>query len=712
MIGKTISHYKIVEKLGEGGMGVVYRAEDKKLKRTVALKFFRPLSFSDEEQRRLFIQEARAAAALDHPNICTIYEIDEVDDQFFISMAYVEGVDLKEKLKAGPLEVDRVLYIGLQIAQALESAHKKGIIHHDIKSANIMVSADDHARIMDFGLAKMAGGTELHDEFISGGTSAYISPEQARGEETDHRTDIWAWGVCFYEMLTGQLPFRGTYEASVVYSILNEDPAPISDLRGGIPLKLERIIEKALAKELDERYQSVTDVIKELKKSEEELKLEVLDDQYAEEGLVPSVAVLPFADMSPEKDQEYFCDGITEEIINSLTRVVGLRVVSRTSAFAYKEKPEDIRKIGRKLGVGTILEGSVRKAGTKLRITTQLINVADGYHIWTEQYNRELEDVFAIQEEIAENIVRALEIELNEKEKDVLEKPAAKDVEAYDFYLRGRKYFYQSKRESIHAACDMFEKAIEKDPSYARAYAGIADCYTYLFLYFDRKDENLEEAMKASQKALELDPELAEAHAARGLAVALDHQYEESEREFERAIRLNPKLFEAYYFYARASFVRSEFEKTARLYEQAARVDPENYLAPMMLGFAYRGLNQTPKAEKAYRRGMELVEKHVEMNPDDSRALYLGSSALIELGEREKSMEWAKRALEADPNNPYNIYGIACFHSQLGEVDDALHFFERAVELGFAHKEWIENDTDLDPLRDHPRFKAILDTLE
>ncbi len=422
----------------------------------------------------------------------------------------------------------------------------------------------------------------------------------------------------------------------------------------------------------------------------------------------PSIAVLAFADMSPEKDQEYFCDGIAEEIISDLAHLTGLRVASRTSAFAFKERSEDVRMIGKKLGVDTVLEGSVRKAGDRLRITAQLINVEDGCHLWSERYERELKDVFAIQDEIARKIVHALEVNLTDTESRRLGRAPTQNVEAYDFYLRGRQFFYRSKRKAIECAIEMFTHATEKDPNYALAYAGLADCYSYMYMYFDSDTLNLERARIISKAALTLDGELAEAHSAHGLAVSLSKQYERAEREFEAAIRLNPRLFEAYYFYARTCFIQGKLDEAVRLFEQAENVKPEDLQACSLMSFALRCLGQKEKSDLVSRRLLKKVERHIELNPDDSRALYLGATALLDLGDREKSLQWARKSYSLDPEDPYIVYGIACFHCMLGKYEEALDYFEKAVRAGFAHREWIETDKDLDPLRSDPRFQAIL----
>ncbi len=426
----------------------------------------------------------------------------------------------------------------------------------------------------------------------------------------------------------------------------------------------------------------------------------------------PSVAVLAFSDMSPESDQEYFCDGIADEIINNLSHLKDLRVAARTSSFAFKGRSEDVPTIGRRLGVATVLEGSVRKAAKRLRITAQLINVDNGYQLWSERYNRELKDVFAIQDEIARKIVKALEVELSDKEERHLGRMPTKNVEAFDFYLRGRQFFYRSKRRSIESAIEMFSHATGKDPKYALAYAGMADCYSYLYMYFDNNNRNLEMARQLSQMALDLDPELAEAHSARGLAVSLSKQYAQAEKEFQAALRLNPRQFEAYYFYARTCFVQGKLEKAESLFEQAESVKPEDCQAPSLLAFISRILGHRKKCEAAYRRTLVKVEKNLEFNPDDSRALYLGADALAELGDREKGFEWAKKCYSLDPDDPYIVYGLACFHSRWGKTEEALCYFEKAVHAGFTQLEWIKNDRDFDPISKNPRFLSTIAELE
>ena len=705
MIGKAILHYKILTKLGEGGMGIVYKAEDTKLERTVAIKFLPSNISANSEERERFKIEANAAAALNHPNIAHIYAIEVTDDNMFIVMEFIDGKELKDKIKSGPISTNETINIAIQIAEGLKAAHKKGIVHRDIKSSNIMITSDGNVKIMDFGLVKIKGGRELTKIGSIVGTAAYMSPEQARGEEIDFRTDIWSFGIVMYEMLTGKLPFISDYEQAIIYSILNEDPKSITELSEDTPSGLTHIVEMSLKKNPKDRYQTTKDLIEKLK------ALNKSEISTQKNKVTPTVAVLPFTNMSTDKEQDYFCDGIAEDILNDLTHIEGLNVVARTSSFAFKDKNQDIREIGIKLGAHTIIEGSVRKAGNRLRITAQLINVSDGYHLWSERYDREVEDVFSIQDEIARNIVQTLKIKLSKKDKIALRKANTHDVQAYDYYLRGRNFFYKGQRKSIEFALEMFSKSISKDPHYALAYAGIADCSSWFFMYVDGDNIYLEKSLGASQKAIELDPDCAEAYSARGLAISLSGQFENAEEEFETSIRLNPNLFVTYYFFARICFVQGKLEKAANLFEQACKINPEDYQSPLLLGNTYKGLKLVDKSHSAFRRGLEIAKKHLELNPDDARAIYLSSHGLIELGDKEKGLAWANRALATDPDDPVILYNISDAYALLGREEEAIRYLEKALKNGYTSKEWIENDSYLDSIRNHPRFQEALKKL-
>jgi TolB-like protein/Flp pilus assembly protein TadD len=416
--------------------------------------------------------------------------------------------------------------------------------------------------------------------------------------------------------------------------------------------------------------------------------------------------------MSPDRDQVYFCDGLAEEIINDLTQMEGLRVASRTSSFAYKGKSEDIRDIGQKLNVDSVLEGSVRKTGDRLRVTTQLINVADGYHIWSKNYDREVRDVFAIQLEIAHSIAGALKVELSDEVKHAIGNKPTTSIEAYDFYLRGREFFYRNKRKYIQHAMEMFSRAIDKDSGFALAYAGRADCHSYFYWYYGSSAADREQAQVDSETALKLAPELSEAHAARGLALAINEKYEEAEKEFERATALNPDLFEAYYFYARTCFVQGKYEQAKDLFLEASRVNPDDYQSPALLAFLYKTIGQEAKMAPVLREAMDRIERRLALNPDDSRAIYLGADVLIRMGEKDKAMEWVKRLAATDRDEPASLYGIACLYSLIGRPEEAVYYLGKAVDAGFAHRRYLENDGDFDPIRNHPKYIELIKDLE
>lgn len=421
-----------------------------------------------------------------------------------------------------------------------------------------------------------------------------------------------------------------------------------------------------------------------------------------------SIAVLPFSNMSPDSENEFFSDGVSEELINLLTKLPQLRVSSRTSSFAFKNKNLNVRTIARELGVKAILEGSVRRAGKRIRITAQLIDADSDSHLWSETYDRELEDIFAVQDDIASSIVGALAITLSPRQERVIQKVPTTDVRAYDYYLRGRQFFYQERGGSIDMALQMFSRAIEIDPGYALAHAGFADTSAYKYAFYEQDPAHLERADDASRRALELDPELAEAHSARGHVLSLKKRYDEAAKEFEIAIRLDPKLYEAFYFYARTAFIEGDLEKSAELYERASVAQPEDYLAPLLVCSVYRSLGWETEAREATQRGLRLVEKHLDLNPDDHRALALAACAAMELGNRQLAMERARRALELSPGSGNVLYNIACVYSRAGDVEKALDCLEKRIAMGPFPKEWIEHDSDFDTIRGHPRFQALL----
>jgi serine/threonine protein kinase/Tfp pilus assembly protein PilF len=730
MIDKTISHYRIVEKLGGGGMGVVYRAEDSRLGRNVALKFLPEGLSKDSQALERFRREARAASALNHPNICTIYDIDENEGQPFIAMELLEGATLKHHMSGQALEVQDILDWSIQLADALDAAHAKHITHRDIKPANIFVTRRTEVKLLDFGLAKLspqrlrvgeavgatAGATVTLDEHLTSpgttmGTVAYMSPEQARGEQVDARTDIFSLGVVMYEMAAGRSAFTGNTSAVIFEAILNRAPTPLSRVNPKLPPGLAEIIEKTLEKDVRARYQTAETLLADLQR----LKRELDSGRTSAAAAVPevaekSVAVLYFENLSSDKEDEYFRDGMTEDIITELSKIRELRAFPRAAVLAFRDKAVTGPEVGRELNALYVLTGSLRRSGNRLRITGQLIETRTGHSVWAERYDRQLEDVFAIQDEIAQAIARALKVVLTEKEKQEIKKAQTADVQAYDYYLRGRQFFHQLRRKGFEYARQMFARAIVIDPGYARAYAGVADCSSFLYMYWDTTDDNLREADRASRKAVELDPESGEAHASRGLAVSLNKNFAEAEKEFEAAIRLDPKLFEAHYFYARACFQQGNMEKAARLFEQACIAKPQDYQAPTLLAGVYNGLGRHSESDTASRRAFQMAEKHLELHPDDARALYLGAGNLADTGQCDRAVEWVRRALAIDQEEPSILYNSACVFAKLGNSDEALDCLEKAMapSKGHWYRQWAAKDSDLDAIRNHPRFQQLM----
>jgi serine/threonine protein kinase/Flp pilus assembly protein TadD len=710
-----LGHYRLIEPLGEGGMGVVWKAHDLKLDRDVAVKFLPEAAVGDPERRAFFEREAKAVAALSHPNIVTIFAVDEAEGAAFFTMELVEGQPLSKLIEPGGVPLDRFLDLALPLAGAVAAAHARGIIHRDLKPLNIMIDVTGAVKILDFGLARIlpplphvlgrdddASTATLDADF--GGTIAYMSPEQLRSLPLDHRTDLFSIGVVLFEWATGRLPFGGKTGAERIAAVLKEEPRSAAELNPRLPRQLDRILHHCLEKEPRYRMASARDLREELEALREAAAL-------GQDAPLPSIAVLPFADMSKEKDQGYFCDGIAEEIINALCRVHGLRVASRTSSFQYKEPTADLREIGNALRVDTVLEGSVRKSDHRLRITVQLIEAGRGFHLWSESYDRDLRDVFAIQQEIAHAVVRALQVTLSPQEKGALSEIPTSHVQAYDYYLRGRSFYYRYGRHDIEFALQLFSRATELDAEYALAHAGLADCWSYIYLYSERKDSVRQQAESAGRRAVELAPESAQAQASLAVALSLGGRKEEAQAAFEKAIRLDPTLYEAWYFYARQTFAAGDMPKALSLFEEASRVRPEDYNAPLLIAQVYQELGRFDDARAARERGVALVEKRIDLHPDDARALYMGANGLVALGRKEKGLEWARRARRIDPDDPMLLYNLGCIHSLAGDVEEAIDCLERAAAGGLLQKGWYEHDGDLDALRGHARFKALLERM-
>jgi len=698
--------YDVEGEVGRGGMATVYRAYDRRHNRRVAVKVLdREVAASLGTAR--FLHEIATAAGLSHPNIVPVHDSGEHDGVVYYVMPLVEGETLRDRLnREKKIPLGETVRIASRIAAALDFAHRHGVVHRDIKPENIIL-CDGEPLILDFGIAKAitaAGGESLTNTGIAVGTPAYLSPEQASGEtQLDGKSDQYSLACTIYEMLAGSPPFTGASAQGVIAKRFTEKPPDLSSRIPDIPSAISAAVMKALSLEGTERFKSAGAFAQALMEG-----LGGADAGATPEGARPSIAVLPFENMSADQENEFFADGIAEEIINALTKVRALDVVSRSSAFAFKKRSGDVTDIGRKLKVRTVLEGSVRKAGTRLRITAQLVDVETRYHLWAERYDREMADVFAIQDEIATNIVNALKLVLTEKEEAAIKKVPTQSVRAYEYYLRGRQLFHQRRPNTLDAAEDMYRRAIALDPNYAMAYAGLADCSAFRANEEGGGEEALAQAEAASKRALELDPNSAEAHASRGLTLSHQKRFAEAEPEFEEAIRLDPTLYEAPYFYGRMLQAAGKPNQAIEMYERAVALRPDDYQALSFLAMAHQARGDAGKVEETSRRMADAAERAISLNPGDTRALYLGAINLERLGESARAQEWAQRARNLDPNHPVMLYNLACFHAVAGRVDVAIDHLEQSIELGFFHPEWFVSDSDLGNLRGNPRFEALV----
>ncbi|MCZ6638350.1 MAG: protein kinase [Candidatus Dadabacteria bacterium] len=771
MLGKTILHYKILEKLGEGGMGVVYKAYDTKLERTIAIKFLPQHISANSEERERFKIEAKAAAALNHPNIATIHAIEETDDEMFIVMEFIDGKELKEKISLGKVDIEESIRIATQIAEGLDAAHNKEVVHRDIKSSNIMITNDGKVKIMDFGLAKIKGGSEVTKIGSTIGTVAYMSPEQAKGEVVDVKTDIWSLGVVLFEMLTGELPFTGDYDQSIIYSILNDKPHALEQMRDDVPDKLAYIINKCLKKDSSERYVQSEEILQDLniitvnvvsntirKKSNTKfstrwkfalggvlLVIMILIAywwlfQSEQQNRPSSIAVLPFNNLNADASLDYFSDGMTETIISDLANISGLAVISRTSVMAYKNSGKNTREIGQDLNVTHILEGSVLTSEDKVRIFAQLIDVETDAHLWAQTYDREMKDIFSIQSDVAKKIAEILEVALGKDAQARIEEQPTSDLEAYRLYLQGQYYINMASFADIDTAISLFNRAILRDPNFAVAYAVLARTYILNNVDRDLSPEWEEKAYIAFQQALSLNPNLAEAYVARGMwywTPSNNFEHENAIRDFEKAIELKPGLSSAYELLMLVQLHVGLLDKAMETGWKGVELEPTSMWARHFVGQVYffqgnyvEALNMFKsvgdqlvpffrialEALTLYYLGRieeatEMIEQGLLEYPTESQLNSSYAIILASLGRTDEARQRMDIAIENERalRHVHHLYhNLAGASALMGLNEEAVKWLKMAAKNGLPCYPLFNQDSNLKSLEGNPDFEAFM----
>ena len=727
MLGRTISHYHITSQLGEGGMGVVYEAEDTNLGRHVALKFLTPALASDENLLQRFQREARAASALNHPNICTIHGIEQHESEHFIVMELLDGESLGDRVRRGPLDIEAVLTLGVQLADALESAHSKGIVHRDLKPANIFVTSRGQAKILDFGVAKFDRrndtdpnsmvATVRKDQLTAAGatigTVAYMSPEQARGEITDARTDLFSLGTVLYQMATGMVPFHGETSAVVFDAILNRDPTPLNQHNASLPPELNRIVGQALEKDRDLRYQSATDLKTALKR----LKRDLNSGQHAANlsgtrRAAPtlqdhSIAVLYFENLSGMKEDEYLRDGITEDITTELSKIKGLKTFSRAMVLNYRDKSVTAGQVGKELGASFVLVGSLRRAGARLRINAQLVDAATDFPLWSERYDREMKDVFEVQDEIAQKIASALRITLSPQEQRALSAKPTENMQAYDLYLRGRNYARRVGRQDLLFAVQMYENAVALDPDFALAHAGLANVCAQYYYHFERQQQWIDRAIAATQKASANGSDATEIQLAEAWVLFAEGRYDEAADKIRTLLSRNPDVDGGYYLLGRALFSAGKYQEVVDMMEEALAHMGENYNTIIPIHNSLGALGTTDAMNNFVHRESALYDGHVTKVPEDARARVLLASKYAMQGRKDEAKREADMAMILRPDDSMILYNAACVYCAMKDVDNALNAIKKAWESGYRDATWTRQDPDLALLHGNEEFERL-----
>jgi serine/threonine protein kinase/tetratricopeptide (TPR) repeat protein len=732
--------FEVGRPAGSGGMGVVHRGVDRDSGAPVAIKTVRGAGGAERFQR-----EVEILAALRHPGIVTYLGHGRVGDELYLVMEWLEGADLGERLADAELSMGEAISVAVQVAGALGAAHKLGIVHRDIKPSNVFLvdGRTDRVVLLDYGVARRASMEALTVTGAVVGTPSYMAPEQARGgRDIDARADVYALGALLFRCLAGRPPFEGQTIEEVIAAILRRPPPRLGEL---IPVSrdLETLVARMLHKNpaqrpadgeaacaalvaIDATTVGPTASVRPPSSALPTVRITPLSagHTFTGEGAagradpehptdsrtgapVSSVGVLSFLDMSPARDQDYLCDGIAEELINTLSQLDGLRVASRSSSFQFKSEAADARAIGARLGVDAVVEGGVRKAGDRLRITVRLVDVADGYQRWSHRFDGHIEDVFAIQDQIAASLATALRGMLSTRERDALRRPGT-TPDAYEHFLRGRQLYHTGTSRAFAEAERYYRRAIEIDPSYAPAYAGLAQVHAWAVEWMGAGEEVTEAADRASRQALELGPDLSEAHVARGAVLAMRRDYDGASRAYAQAIALNSGSFEAHYLYARTCFQQGRFEESVALFRRAADLRVEDVQATLLIEMPLKRLGRLEEARAGRREGIRRAERRLELDPHDTRALSLGAVALVEEGEVGRALEWAQRALASGPDETIVLANVACMYARAGEKEEALSCLEKMFGRGIGKRDWIDNDPDYDPLRDDPRFQAML----